>query len=76
MLIAGKHFIPEYEFDWQFVQSPGPGGQNVNKVATAVRLGFNLRDTTAIHPELKAKLLSRLAHRLNSDGVLSVSAHT
>ena len=33
MLLAGRYFIPESEFDWEFVQSAGPGGQNVNKVA-------------------------------------------
>ena len=38
MLVAGRYFIPEDEFEWQFVRSPGPGGQNVNKVSSAVRI--------------------------------------
>ena len=38
MLLAGRYFIPESEFEWEFVQSAGPGGQNVNTVETGVRV--------------------------------------
>ena len=50
MLLAGRSFIPESEFDWEFVHSAGPGGQNVNKVATAVRLRFPLETTPFLPP--------------------------
>ncbi len=76
MLVAGRYFIPESEFDWQFVQSPGPGGQNVNKVATAVRLGFNLRRTAALPLEIRDRFLAKLGDRLNEEGQLAVLSHT
>ncbi len=74
MLIAGRFFIPDYELVWEFIASSGPGGQNVNKVATAVRLRFNLVATTALPPEIREKLLVRLAGKLNAAGELAVTS--
>ncbi len=74
MLIAGKIFIPESEFEWHFTQSAGPGGQNVNKVATAVRLVFNLRNSPSIPEQFRDLLLARLAGKMNEAGELVVSA--
>ena len=70
MLIDGRIFIPDFELEWQFVQSPGPGGQNVNKVATSARLTFRLADSVSLPPEIKARLLERLGSRLNAAGEL------
>ena len=75
MLIDGKLFIPDFELEWQFVQSSGPGGQNVNKVATSVRLTFRLADSVSLPPEIKARLLERLGSRLNAAGELVTVCH-
>ena len=75
MLIDGRIFIPDFELEWQFVQSPGPGGQNVNKVATSARLTFRLADSVSLPPEIKARLLERLGSRLNAAGELVVVCH-
>ncbi len=73
MLVAGRYFIPESEFRWQFVRSPGPGGQNVNKVSTTARLLFSLRDTLFLPPKVREKLLTRLHSRLSVEGCLAVT---
>lgn len=73
MLLAGRYFIPESEFEWEFVQSAGPDGQNVNKVATAVRLRFPLETTPFLPPEVRERLLTALAGKL-SGGFLVVTA--
>ena len=55
--------IPAAELQWRFSRSSGPGGQNVNKVETAVELGFDLEGTGAIGPFQKQRLLERLGSR-------------
>ncbi|MEZ5314351.1 MAG: alternative ribosome rescue aminoacyl-tRNA hydrolase ArfB [Thermoanaerobaculia bacterium] len=52
--------VPENELTFEYQRSSGPGGQNVNKVATAVRLRFHVASSTALAPEVKERLL-RLA---------------
>lgn len=73
MLVAGRYFIPESEFQWQFIRSPGPGGQNVNKVSTTARLLFPLAETLRFPPEVREKLRERLRARLSEEGVLAVT---
>jgi ribosome-associated protein len=66
--------IDEKELQWAYVQSSGPGGQNVNKVATAVQLRFDVAHSASL-PEEARKRLARLAgRRLTQDGVLIIEA--
>ena len=66
--------IPEEEFDWSFVRSGGPGGQNVNKLETRVTVRFDIGGSAALSEEPKARLRERLATRITKDGVLQVTS--
>ncbi len=60
--------IPEQELAFEFIRSSGPGGQNVNKVATAVRLRFDVRGSTALADEVKVRLLVLAGRRATKEG--------
>lgn len=57
-----------------FMRSPGPGGQNVNKVATAALLRFNVRTSASLSEHVRTRLLDVLASRLTLDGDLIIKA--
>ena len=61
--VSAAVVIPAAELQWRFSRSSGPGGQNVNKVETAVELGFDLEGTGAFGPFQKQRLLERLGSR-------------
>jgi ribosome-associated protein len=71
-----KHLatIPEQDLQFQFVRGSGPGGQNVNKVATAAQLRFDLAGTQALAAPVKARLRALAGSRLNADGTLLIVA--
>jgi ribosome-associated protein len=63
--------IDERDLDFQFVRASGPGGQNVNKVATAVQLRF---DTAALRETVRRRLRAVAGRRLTDEGVLVIDA--
>lgn len=66
--------IDEAELSESFLRASGPGGQNVNKVATAVQLRFDVRHSPSLPPEVAARLARIAGRRMTKDGVLVITA--
>lgn len=72
--IAPDLAIDDSELDISFIQAGGPGGQNVNKVATAAQLRFDARKSLSLSNEIKARLQDLAGSRLTRDGVIVITA--
>ncbi len=66
--------IPDDELIERFVRSSGPGGQNVNKLATAVELRFDAANSPSLPDAVRARLLARRDRRITGEGVIVLSA--
>jgi ribosome-associated protein len=66
--------IDEREIEESFVRASGPGGQNVNKLATAVQLRFDVRHSPSLPDDVRARLERLAGSRLTRDGVLIITA--
>jgi ribosome-associated protein len=66
--------INDEEIELNFIRSPGPGGQNVNKVSSAVQLRFNVQGSPSIPQDVKQRLIKLAGKRLSSEGVLIIEA--
>lgn len=66
--------LAEDELTEQFIRAPGPGGQNVNKVASAVQLRFNAAASPALSPALLARLKRLAGRRMTGEGVIVLTA--
>jgi ribosome-associated protein len=66
--------IDEREITEDFVRSSGPGGQNVNKLSTAVQLRFDVRHSPSLPPDVRARLERLAGSRLTRDGVIVITA--
>ena len=76
LLLAPGLVIPDEDFEWKFIRSSGPGGQNVNKVASAVQLRFLLPLNTTLRGAVKQRLRRLAGQRLLDDGSILISARS
>jgi ribosome-associated protein len=66
--------IDERELEERFIRASGPGGQNVNKLNTAVQLRFDVRHSPSLRDDVRARLERLAGQRLTNDGVLVITA--
>jgi ribosome-associated protein len=66
--------IPEDELEFRFFRSGGPGGQNVNKVSTAVQMRFDARNSPSLTEPVRARLMRLAGSRLTLDGIILITA--
>jgi ribosome-associated protein len=72
--VTRRIFIDEREIEESFVRASGPGGQNVNKLSTAVELRFDVRQSPSLPDPVRARLETLAGRRLTKDGVLVILA--
>ncbi len=74
IVITQSLSIEESEIEEKFVRASGPGGQNVNKVATAIQLRFDVEHSPSLPEAVRARLRRLAGNRLSADGVLTIEA--
>jgi len=67
--------LDESEIRFKFIRSPGPGGQHVNKAATAVQLRFDVKHSASLSENVRLRLLELAKNRINSRGYLIINAN-
>src|SRR6202030_2178574 len=76
LVITPDVSIPDEEFEWKFIRSSGPGGQNVNKIASAVQLRFLLPLNVSLPVAARNRLRRLAGQRLIDDGSILISARS
>jgi ribosome-associated protein len=76
LIITPDIAIPDDELEWKFIRSSGPGGQNVNKVASAVQLRFLLPINSSLPVGARNRLRRIAGQKINDDGTILISARS
>jgi ribosome-associated protein len=74
LVVSERIAIPDEELEWKFIRSSGPGGQNVNKVASAVQLRFLLPRNASLSAAVQSRLRRLAGQRLVDDGSILLTA--
>ncbi len=74
LVISPRLTVPARDLSWTASRASGPGGQNVNKVATKVTLRFDLRGTASLTPAQKSRLRKLAGRRMDAQGCLLINA--
>ena len=72
--ITNDIFIRDEELQFKFIRSGGPGGQNVNKVSTAVQLRFDVKNSHSLQDEVRERLFRLAGKKITRDGTLIITA--
>lgn len=72
--VTSRISIPDEELEERFVRASGPGGQNVNKVSTAVELRFDVRNSPQLKEDVRKRLVGLAGRRMTDEGVLIIRA--
>ena len=75
-MITPQIAIPDDELEWKFIRASGPGGQNVNKVSSAVQLRFLLPHNTSLPVAARNRLRATAGQKLNDDGTILFTARS
>lgn len=73
--ITSTIFLNESDIKLSFIRAPGPGGQNVNKVATAVQLRFDVMHSPSLPEDVRTRLLSLLGNKITTHGEIIIRAN-
>jgi ribosome-associated protein len=72
--VAPNITLNESEIEFNFIRSPGPGGQNVNKVATAVQMRFNVMKSPSLSEDVRIRLIAILGKKITLQGEIIIKA--